>query len=368
MRRLVLALLLFVTVSTISCAPPDPINPELATITSALVPASSSVPVLSPTVLPKPVPTLKLEDYNSGFFSIKKPVGWNLVTAGSCSTFAFCIKDSEHPTNRSFYFNELGPVYLAEEQRTVDKNYVGRGGSLPPWFEMPVVNPLTPENFLSKFELIAETDIARKFMQNFPELKNIEIISVEEKESPLPGGKTKTIRALFRQGGDLGEGLFYVTVAPLIPLTGYAWGGTGFGYVIIGITSVKSDFRYLQETLTQSLRSLNISQSYIDNCLKQALGILKAGQTLSETSDIIMSSWEDRKKVDDIISEKRSDAMLGNERVYNPETGTVYDVALDFYNDYNLHRERYKMNNLQALPDADWNLWTAPTESGDAIN
>jgi hypothetical protein len=368
MKGLTLVLLMLVAVLTISCAPPDPINPELETITSALVPASSSVPVLSPTVLPKAVPTLKLEDYNGGFFSIKKPVGWNLVTAGSCSTFAFCIKDSEHPTNQIFYFNELGPVYLAEEQRTVDKNYVGMGGSLPPWFEMPVVNPLTPENFLSKFELIAETDIARKFMQNFPELKNIEIISVEEEESPLPGGKTKTIRALFRQGGDLGEGLFYVTVAPLIPLTGYAWGGTGFGYVIIGITSVKSDFRYLQETLTQSLRSLNISQSYIDNCLKQALGILKAGQTLSETSDIIMSSWEDRKKVDDIISEKRSDAMLGNERVYNPETGTVYDVALDFYNDYNLHRERYKMNNLQALPDADWNLWTAPTESGDAIN
>ena len=81
-----------------------------------------------------------------------------------------------------------------------------------------------------------------------------------------------------------------------------------------------------------------------------------------------MSSWEDRNKVDDIISEKRSDAMLGNERLYDPDTGIVYDVALDFYEDYNLHRDRYNMNNLQALPETDWNLWTAPTESGDAIN
>jgi hypothetical protein len=371
MKRLTPVLLMLIGVLTISCAPPYPINPEPEPITSASVPASSSAPVLSPTTLPKPVPTLNLEDYNGGFFSIKKPVGWNLVTAGSGSTFAFCIKDREHPTNQIFYFNELGPVYLAEEQKTIDKNYMGMGGYLPSWFEMPVVNPLTPENFLSKFELIAETGIARKFMQNFPELKNIEIISVAEEESPLPGGKTKTIRALFRQGGDLGEGLFYITVAPLIPLTGFAWGGIGFGYVIIGITSVKSDFRYFQETLTQSLRSLNISQSYIDNCLKQqqqALGILKAGNTLSETSDIIMASWEDRNRVDDITSEKRSDAMLGNERVYNPDTGTVYEVPLDFYEYYNLHRERYNMNNLQALPDADWNLWTAPTESGGAIN
>ena len=378
MKRLVVAFLTLVTVLTPGCVSPSPVNPGPEPIPSAPMPAPSSVPAPAPTpapspaTVPKPVPTLNLEDYSGGFFSIKKPAGWNIVQAGSCSTFAFCIRDKEHPANQIFYFNELGPVYLAEEQKTIDKNYVSMGGSLPSWFEMPVVNPLTPENFLSKFELIAETDIARKFMQNFPELKNVEIISVAEEESPLPGGKTKTIRALFRQNGELGEGLFYVTVAPLIPLTGFAWGGTGFGYVIIGITSVKSDFNYFQKTLTQSLKSLNISQSYIDNCLRQQQqqyqGILKAGNALSETSDIIMASWEDRNRVDDIISEKRGDAILGNERVYNPDTGTVYDVPLGFYEDYNLRRGQYNMNNLQVLPDEDWNLWTAPTASGNAIN
>jgi hypothetical protein len=80
-----------------------------------------------------------------------------------------------------------------------------------------------------------------------------------------------------------------------------------------------------------------------------------------------MSSWEDRKRVDDIISEKRSDAILGNERVYNLDTGTIYEVPLGFYDEYNIHRERYNMDNLQLLPDNDWNLWTAPTESDDKI-
>ena len=200
---------------------------------------------------------------------------------------------------------------------------------------MPVVDPLTPEDYLSNFELIADTSIARKFMQGFPELKDIEIISAVEEVSPIKGGQTKIIRALFQQGGELGEGLFYITVAPLIPLTGFAWGGTGFGYVITGITSVKSDFSYYQEILTQSLNSLNISQSYVDNCLQQQQqqveGILKAGKTLSETSDIIMDVWERRSRSDDIISEKRSDAILGNERVYNPDTGSVYELPLGFY-------------------------------------
>jgi hypothetical protein len=246
------------------------------------------------------------------------------------------------------------------------------GGFPVAWFEMPVVKPLTPENYLSSFELIADTSIAKKFMQGFPELRDIEIISVVEEKSPLPGGQTKTIRALFQQNGELGEGMFYITVAPLIPLTGFASGGIGFGYVIIGITSIKSDFAYFQKTLIQSLRSLTISQSYIDNCLRQQQqqlqGILKAGNTLSETSDIIMDVWESRNRSDDIISEKRSDAILGNERVYNPDTGTVYEVPLGFYDEYNIHREQYNMDNLQLLPDNDWNLWTAPTESGGAIN
>jgi len=314
---------------------------------------------------------LKLEDYDGGFFSIKKPAGWSIATAGAGSTLAFSIKDWENPINRIFYFNEVGPVYLAEEQKTVDKKYMDMGGYTVQWFEMPVVNPLTPENFLANFHLIAKTKIAQKFMSDMPELGDIEIISMNEEISPISGGQTKTIRALFRQGGEIGEGLFYLTVAPLIPLTGMPSGGIGYGFCFAGITSLKSDFRYYQDTLTQSLNSLYISQEYIDACLKQQQlqlqGILRAGNTLSETSDIIMDVWENRSRSEDIISEKRSDVMLGNERIYNPDTGTVYEAPLGFYDDYNISREKYNMDNLQLLPDNDWDLWTAPTESVDNV-
>ncbi len=363
MKRLVLILLTLAAVLTLGC------NSKTQEPTALTSPTASTP---SPSTVSQPSPTLSLEDYNGGFFSIKKPVGWEIVTAGACSTFSFCIREKEHPANQIFYFNELGPVYLSEEQKTVDKNYVDMGGSLPSWFEMPVVNPLTPENYLSSFELIADTSIAKKFMQGFPELRDIEIISGVEEKAPLSGGQTKTIRALFQQNGELGEGLFYITVAPLIPLTGFAWGGIGYGYVITGITSVKSDFSYLQDKLTEILRSLNISQEYVDNCLQQQQqqleGLLKAGNTLAETSDIIMDVWENRNHSDDIISEKRSDAILGKERVYNPDTGTIYEVPLGFYDEYNLHRQQYNMDNLQPLPDNDWNLWMAPTESGDDIH
>jgi len=368
MKRLMLILLVLGAVLTPAC---NPSNPSQGKLTTFPVPIASKTNA-SPTAKYQPVPSLKLEDYNGGFFSIKKPVGWDIVTAGACATFAFCIRDKEHPANQIFYFNELGPVYLAEEQKTVDQNYVDMGGSFPSWYEMPVVNPLTPENYLSSFELIADTSNAKKFMPGFPELRDIEIISTVEGASPIKDGQTKTIRALFRENGELGEGLFFVTVAPLIPLTGFAWGGTGYGYIITGITSVKSDFKYYQETLAQSLNSLNISQSYVDDCLKQqqqqVIGILKAGKILAETSDIIMDVWDSRSRSDDIIAEKRSDAILGTERVYDPETGTVYEVPLGFYDKYNVNRESYLLDNLQLLPETDWNLWTAPTKTADNIN
>jgi hypothetical protein len=80
-----------------------------------------------------------------------------------------------------------------------------------------------------------------------------------------------------------------------------------------------------------------------------------------------MSSWEERNKVDDIISEKRSDVMLGNDRVYNPDTGEVFEVDNGWYDDYNMNRQNFQMSNLERLPDTDWNLWTAPTHGASGI-
>lgn len=68
--------------------------------------------------------------------------------------------------------------------------------------------------------------------------------------------------------------------------------------------------------------------------------------------------------MDDIISEKRSDAILSKERVYDPETGDVYEVENGFYDSYNINRDQYEMSNLQSLPDDSWDLWTAAPLDG----
>ncbi|VVB73253.1 Uncharacterised protein [uncultured archaeon] len=343
-----------------------------ASIMTAPVNVSANVSAEPANVSKPPVAarTLQLEGYDGGFFTIRKPVGWEVSHAGSCATFAFVIRNATNPGEQVFYYGEVGPVYLAESQKALDKNYMDMGGYPVLWYEMPVVDPLTPENFLQRFHLIADTDISKTFMAQTPRLDGIEIVSSVSSQSPL-SGETKTMRALFMQDGTPKEGMFYVTVAPLIPLTGYASGGIGYAFSFMGISADKDEFRDMEAKLTESVGSLTLSQDYVSNCLQQqdktAQAVLNAGKTLSDTSDILMDTWEGRNKVDDILSEKRSDTMLSRDRVYDPDTGEVYDVQNGFYDDYNINRDRYDMSNLQQLPADSWDLWTAPTQPATEI-
>jgi hypothetical protein len=312
--------------------------------------------------------TIDLESYNGGFFSIDKPKGWEVITAGSCETFAFLARDLSNPMKQVFYFGEVGPVYLSEQQRQIDYQYMNMGGYPVTWIDMPAVYPLTPGNFLKQLHLVAKSRMGQGFMPQFPRLENFKVISNKAQPSPMSGATTELVRALFTQGEKLGEGLFLVTVAPMLPFTGGPGGGIGYGFCIVGITAPHNEFSTLEAALSKSIASFTFSQSYVQNCMAQQnqtyQGILKAGKTLSEASDIIVQGWENRNKTDDILSEKYSDVTLGRERLYDPNTGEVYEFENGFYDKYRLDQNKYEMNNLQPLPNDNHELWTKPLLDG----
>ncbi len=370
MKNLILALIFFTGLFlTAGCVDTEKGPSDITTIQSPTAPGNTAN--VSGSMTEPPGSKIQLEYFDGAFFSIKKPAKWEVVQAGSCATFSFLVRDRDAPERQIFYFGEVGPLYLAEEQKTFDKQYMDMGGYPIIWYEMPVIDPLTPDNFLKQFHLVARTNTARNFMKQMPELENIEIVSSNKTQSIIPGD-TRIVRALFTRDGKLAEGQFYITVAPLLPVSGSPGSGIGYAFSFIGISAGKDDFKTMQGGLTDSIRSFSLSQSYVSNCLAQQAqstrGALKAGKTLSETSDIIMSSWENRNRVDDIISEKRSDVMLGNDRVYDPVTKDVYEVPNGFYDKYNINREKFEMDNLQRLPDNDWNLWTSATQDGNKIH
>ena len=98
---------------------------------------------------------LPFEHFDAGFFALDKPRGWNLVTAGSCTEFAFLVQDPAEPRRQIFYFGSVGPVYLNAQQKAIDSAYVAAGGFDIPWRDAPVVDPLTPQNYLEHWPGIA---------------------------------------------------------------------------------------------------------------------------------------------------------------------------------------------------------------------
>lgn len=312
---------------------------------------------------------LKLQNYNNGIFSIAKPNGWQLTMSGEGSSLAFLSWDPVRPLRQFFYFGSVGPVYMSNEQKQIDLNYMRSGGYPIGWIEMPVIQPFTVSNFFAHFNQIARTNVAQNFMPQCPRLDRFQIISAKSQNSMLPGGRTELIRALFIQNGQLAEGLFMATVVPYTPFMNGPGGGNGYGCMVMGLTAPQREFRNLQADLVSALRSFTINPAYAQSYIQQQeqvfARIMKAGQTLREAGDLIARGWQQRQRSEDIMSEKRSDAILGKERLYDPATGEVYDFQNGFYENYNLHRNRYQMNNLQPLPDNNYQLWTQAPLNGE---
>ncbi len=70
--------------------------------------------------------------------------------------------------------------------------------------------------------------------------------------------------------------------------------------------------------------------------------VVSGGSSASGSSDSIMEAWNNRNRSEDILSQKRSDATLGYERVYDTATGDIYRANNGFYDSYSAQGgERY---------------------------
>lgn len=318
------------------------------------------------------IPELKLENYNGQFFSMEKPVGWDVYTVGYCNNLGILVTDRKAPENQIFIFTTVGPMFLTERAKIETARYMQSGGFYTNHWEMPVVNPFTPENFLVNFYAMTNTQDARKNYPILPQLQIVKIISSENIETPIDGS-AKIMRAIFKQNNQVSEGLFHVIAPnPRYDLMIDVIQEVENVYLFAGISTDKDKFRYQENELVQSLKSLTVSDSYIQQCIRdtqvETVNLLKNAKTYSEIADIYSQAWEDRNKVYDIMSEKTADSTMGRDSVYDADTGNVYNVPLEWYQNYDRERDTYNMNNLQRIPDDNVDLWTAPRLDERNIN
>ena len=334
--------------------------------------ATPGSPTRTPTVTPTMSTKLELFDVGANFFSIRKPKGWEVHIGGVCSTLGILLRDPAVPMRQVFYFGLIGPVYLKEAQRQIDQAYVDAGGYDIAWLDAPAVDPLTAENFFVHWPDIARMKAATAFLPEFPPLSDLGVLTTAPQTSVFPGGDAALLRGLFTHDGAVGQGQWLGTTWVSFPFTGVPGAGTGYGSIILGVTAPMREFKTVEATLIASLDSFTVTQGYIDWCRLQSSqlwgAVAKAGRTLSETSDLIFEGWQSRTQESDILAEQYSDGLRSVERVYDPSTGQVYEVPLGWFDAYDGHRGDYTLDDLQMLPNHDYDLWTAVPADGNLIH
>ena len=94
-------------------------------------------------------------------------------------------------------------------------------------------------------------------------------------------------------------------------------GGYYMAYNVMAVTAAKDTFIEWESVLTDCMKTLQYSDSFVSSTNQASNEKVALSQQISrnfnQTMDGIMSSWENRNKSQDIISQKQSDATLGYE-------------------------------------------------------
>ncbi|MBI5332735.1 MAG: hypothetical protein HZB65_04125 [Candidatus Aenigmarchaeota archaeon] len=307
---------------------------------------------------------IELVDWSDpeGSMTGRIPKDWTAKLISQCETRSIRIYDNNNPANQIFIYPMLGPFYTTNEARDFDRYYRDvYGWSQLTYADNPVVPYAIPRAVLEQaLPEYYETTLVKTYFPWFSNLDNVEILH----EEPANAEITSLFSAI---GGDSAGMIFSFTESGNYPGLGVSLVGTypvsidQKWYFYIAAYSAKPDeFADIAPTLLESIDSLKYTDSFLSECEKvqqmRAETIKQNFKTIQQTNDIIFSNYRSKSASDDTIFEKYSDATLGRERVYTPDTGEVYQVDNGFYDYYNTAREQYEMNNLQTLSQSQWNL------------
>lgn len=214
-------------------------------------------------------PKFKMEYVNSNIYSVKKPIGWNLIDNGQyCGNLAVVIKNPKNPLEQVFYLS-------------INLNRV--------------VNPLLPEELLMNLD-----DIIRRNFGNISlsQLSNLKILKSDFVNAPgmLPFEtnsfksyyQTKNMNISFNDYGYFGEGeiglstrilsykmpsfqmpsilMPYSFLNPMFYPKPYSQVNNFQSLQLFGITAPKGQLSNLRPDLIEILKSFKFKDEYTQQC------------------------------------------------------------------------------------------------------
>ena len=283
----------------------------------------------------------ELVPYSCTEFSMNIPEGWSVKSSAMYTGMfhAIHVFDPENPVNQIFFMLKMEPLFSDENSRAMMALSSDLFGKYP---------ILTNVSTQGVFEIFPQFADAMNATADYADIRTpyIADFSVTESFESTQGMSSVAIspsilRADFTQDGTAGEGMFTADVVSFAM-------GTGMGYYSVYnltvLSAEKGTFQDWQPTLNKVLSSLNYTPEFQSFAMSQSNQAASTSQSLSqsasEMSDSIMSSWENRNRSQDIMSQKQSDATLGYERIVDTETGNIYKIDNGFTDWYD--GSRYK--------------------------
>ena len=283
----------------------------------------------------------ELVPYSCTEFSMNIPQGWTVRSSAMYTGMFHAIHafDPEKPVNQIFFMLKMEPMFPDENSRAM----MALSSDL--FGKYPILTNVSTQGVFEIFPQFADAmnatadyaDIQTPYIADFTVTESFESTQGMSSVAISPS----ILRADFTQDGMEGEGMFTADVVPFAM-------GTGMGYYSVYnltvLSAEKGTFQDWQPTLNKVLSSLNYTPEFQSFAMSQSNQAASTSQSLSqsasEMSDSIMSSWENRNRSQDIMSQKQSDATLGYERIVDTETGNIYKIDNGFTDWYD--GSRYK--------------------------
>ena len=304
--------------------------------------------------------------YSDGRFSMKLPTDWRIMTQSEYMNFCFKAWDPANPNRTIFMFMKLEPFLKSWAAKAAYKKVddsLGGNSIYALSAYAPVMESCTLKGLLDALPQVRDYceryyDVGWTINPSvIPMMDNVEIVEKKPSSLPAPAACKENVIARVTFDDYLGqpcEGL--VTAQPLDTMSYDFYGVDGWPYTVylfMGVTCPIGEMQELEGTLTDCLGSFAFEPSYVKQAInlsnQETQALLQQAREMQAAHDAMVDAWFAREKSHDITIQKRSDAILGYDRLYDSETGEVYLADVGFYDSYDLHRGEYSNSNLQLV-------------------
>lgn len=306
--------------------------------------------------------------YNDGRFTMEIPVGWKIITTGtSAADLSVRVYDPECPERTFYRAGKAQPFLRSQAAKDWYGQYAGLGFIYAAFADAPALEELTVACYVRHMGDLR--DYGKKYAGNSqfldynvcPEVYNAQIL--EARPSGMASLPTCYDNSLVRvaftsERGVACQGM--ITAQPTRIEASVYMNGVDISpdivYDSMGFMAPEGELIELEDALSRCLTSFRYDEEFIRQSVRaagqEAEIIRQMAENMQSAYDSYNSAWESREATYDILSQERSDATLGYDRLYDTETGEIYRAELGFWDDYSQNPYAYDNPNLKIIDDS----------------